>query len=149
MTYEDDDGQQCEVCQFRSIHADAAFGHTRCSTHRSCTGNKYWEPDNCTHCLKMEDDLKNLSSRHRYAQLGKIQSLLTEVKRKVEEREPHKNWEFMSIFEYKFKKLNIFQTEKIEQPEAEGLPNNMKNLVTASFASETLQLDHDDGSESE
>ena len=99
MTYEYDDGQECEGCQFRSKYAELAFGHTRCSTHRPCTGNKYWEPDNCSHCLKLEDDLKDLSSRHRYAQLGKIQSLLTEVKRKVEEREPHKNWEFIPIFE--------------------------------------------------
>ena len=150
MTYEDDDGQQCEGCQFRSKRAEEAFGHTRCSTHRSCIGNKCWEPDHCTHCLKMEDDLKNLSSRHSYAQLGKIQALLTEMKRKDEGKEPHKNWEFMPIFEYKFKKLNIFQTERIEQAGAEGFTNDTENLFTASpKASDTLQIDNEDGSESD
>ena len=54
----------------------------------------------------------------------------------------------MPIFEYKFKKFS-YQTEKIEQPQAEGLPNIMDNLDAASPAgSDTLQIDHDDGSES-
>ena len=96
----------------------------------------------------MEDDLKNLSSKHRYAQLGRLQALLIGVKRKVEERGPQKKCEFMPIFEFKFKKFS-YQTEKIEQPQAEGLPNIMDNLDAASPAgSDTLQIDHDDGSES-
>ena len=91
MHYENADIKQYEGCQFRANNADQAFGHTRCSTHRPCTGNIYWEPDNCSHCMRMEDNLKVLNSRSRYTQLGRIRALLNEVKRKVEVKEPHKN----------------------------------------------------------
>ena len=97
----------------------------------------------------MEDDLKNLSSKHRYAQLGRLQALLLEVKRKVEERGPQKNWEFMPIFEYKFKKFS-YQTERIEQHQDESPPIIEENLNAASpTGSDTLQISQDDDSESD
>ena len=83
MTYENEDGQEGEGCQFRSNYAELTFGHTRCLVLRPCTGNKDWEPDNCTHCLKLEDDLKNLNSNPRYDQLGKFNLFL-------KRRESHK-----------------------------------------------------------
>ena len=94
--------QQCGGCRFRANNADQAFGHTKCSNHRPCTGNVFWEPDNCAHCQRMEDDLKVLNNKFRYAQLGKIQALLIEVKRKVEAKDPHKTWQYLPIFEFKF-----------------------------------------------
>ena len=149
MTNQQDSEQQCGGCRFRSERAEEAFGHTKCSNHRPCTGNKYWEPDHCSHCLKLEDDLKSLSSKHRYAQLGRLQALLLEVKRKVEERGPQKNWEFMPIFEYKFKKFS-YQTERIEQHQDESPPIIEENLNAASpTCSDTLQISQDDDSESD
>ena len=103
--------QQCGGCQFRANHAGQAFGHTKCSKHRPCTGNVWWEPDNCAHCQRMEADLKVLSSNFRYAQLGKVEALLKEVKRKVEVDDPTKSWDYLPIFEFKFKKFNNFQTD--------------------------------------
>ena len=38
----------------------------------------------------------------------------------------------MPIFEFKFRKLGIFQPEKIEQPEAESFSDVAENLVTVS-----------------
>ena len=148
MHYEDANVQQCEGCQYRANFADQAFGHTKCSTHRPCTGNIYWEPDHCSHCLRMEDDLKVLSSRSRYTQLGRIRALLNEVKRKVEVREPHKNWQYLPIFEYKFRKFGIFQPEP-DQSETETLPVVDDNLLSASLAqTDTLIIDYDEGDQS-
>ena len=60
-------------------------------------------------------------SKHlaKFSQLGKIKSLLNEVQRKVKEREPHKNWEFEPIFEYKFRKLHFFQATQHKQAKTE------------------------------
>ena len=144
MTYENEDGVECEGCEFRSKLAELAFGHTRCSVHRPCTGNKYWEPDNCPHCLKLEGSLKDLNSSAKFAQLGKIKSLLNEVQRKVKEREPHKNWEFEPIFEYKFRKLHFFQATQHEQAKTESSEIQMGILNTSPPNTDVLQLDTDD-----
>ena len=133
MHYEDADVQQCEGCQFKANSADQAFGHTRCSTHRPCTGNIYWEPDNCIHCVRIEDDLKVLNSRSRYTQLGRIKALLNEVKRKVEVKEPHKKWQYLPIFEHKFRKFGIFQPDPV-QSETETLTVVNEVIISASPA---------------
>ena len=88
MAYTNEDGIECEGCEFRSKLAELAFGHTRCSVHRPCTGNKYWEPDNCSHCLKLDGILKDLNGSIKFVQLGKIKALPNEVQRKVKERTP-------------------------------------------------------------
>ena len=79
----------------------------------------------------MEVNLKVLSSKYRYAQLGRIRALLNEVKRKVEVKEPHKNWQYLPIFEYKFRKFGIFQPEP-DQSEADTFPVVDENLISES-----------------
>ena len=118
MHYDEAVVQQCEGCQFRAINADQAFSHTRCSNHRPCTGNVFWEPDNCVHCQRMEEDLKVLNNKFRYTQLGRIKALLIEVKKKVEVKDPNKIWHYAPIYEYKFRKFGIFQPDPV-QPEAD------------------------------
>ena len=150
MHYDDADIQQCEGCQFREIpyNAEQAFGHTRCSTHRPCTGRVFWEPDNCTHCVRLEDDLKVLNSKSRYTQLGRLKALLNEVKRKVELREPLKRWHYLPIFEYKFKKFGIFQPET-DQPETETVTADDGLESTSPSHSDTLIINNDEDDQSD
>ena len=98
-----------------------------------CTGNIFWEPDNCVHCVRMEDDLKVLNNRSRYTQLGRIKALLNEVKRKVEVKEPLKKWQYLPIFEYKFKKFGTFQPDTV-QSETETLTVVDDGLIPMSPA---------------
>ena len=98
MAYQNEDGIEFEGCEFRYKLADLAFGHTRCSVHRPCTGNKYWEPSNCTHCSNLHAFLKVFNGPTRLAQFGKITTLLDEVKRKVKEIDPQRDWEYEPIF---------------------------------------------------
>ena len=92
----------------------------------------------------MEADLKVLSSNFRYAQLGKIEALLKEVKRKVEADDPLKSWDYLPIFEFKFKKFGIFQTDQ-GQTETERATATEGNLQPSSPApSDTLVIDNED-----
>ena len=100
------DAQQCEHCQFSADYAGLAFGHTKCAVHRPCTGTKYWEPDNCPHCLEMVNKFKATGGAARRTQLKEMRTFLTEAKLKIEHKDPHKRWEFMPIYEYTFRKLN-------------------------------------------
>ena len=144
IAYQNEDGIECEGCEFRYKLADLAFGHTRCSVHRPCTGHKYWEPDNCSHCLKLDGILKDMNGPNRFAQLGKIKALLNEVKRKVKEREPQRNWEYEPIFEHKFRKLNFFQMNQHEQTITESPRDQMdiQNQVSPQNL-DVLELDAD------
>ena len=79
---------------------------------RPCTGTKYWEPDNCPHCLEMVNKFKAIGGAARRTQLSKIRTFLTEAKLKIEHKDPHKRWEFMPIYEYTFTKLNDSQSQQ-------------------------------------
>ena len=145
MSYQNEDGIECEGCEFRHKLAHLTYSHTRCSVHRQCTGHKYWEPDNCPHCLQMDGIQKDMNGPNRFAQLGKIKALLNKVKRKVKEREPQRNWEYEPIFEHKFRKLNFFQTNQQKQTITEGPRDQMdiQNQVSPQNL-DVLELDADD-----
>ena len=144
MAYKNEDEIECVGCEFRSRLADLAFVHTRCSIQRPCTGNKYWEPDNCSHCSNLDTILKVLNGPGRLVQLGKIKGLLNEVKRKVRERKPNKDWEYGPSFEFKFRKLNFFQTIHNEQSKVESSVQASTLTTTSPLDMDILQLDTDD-----
>ena len=99
----------CKGGVFRAKNPDSALGHTNCSVHRPCTGNKYWEPDHCGVCFSQEAILKNMSGKERLSHLATIRDVLEEVVKKVKKDDAQRNWEFEPIFEYKFKKFMHFE----------------------------------------
>ena len=93
MVYTNEEGIACTGCEYRSERPGEAFGHTRCSVHRLCTGWKYWEPSNCQHCSYLDACLKELDPRIRLAQMGKLKVMLDKVQKKVGELDSQRDWQ--------------------------------------------------------
>ena len=103
-----------------------------------------WSQTTALISSNLDTILKVLNSPTKLAQLGKIKGLLNEVKRKVKEREPQKDWEYEPIFEYKFRKLNFFQTIHNEQAKVESSIQASILTATSPLDMDVLQLDTDD-----
>ena len=114
MVYTNEEGVPCTCCAYRHTRPGEAFGHTRCSVHRLCTGFIYWEPSNCKHCTNFEISLKDLDPNSRYALMGKLKGLLDKVQEKVRESNPHRDWQYIPIYNWVFTKFNISQPEQDE-----------------------------------
>ena len=152
MTYTNEEGIACTGCEYRSENSIDTFGHTRCSVHRPCTGSKYWEPSNCEHCKYFETCIKDLNHGSRLAYMGKLKGLLEKVQTKVNEIEPHREWEYSPIFESNMRKFNFSQPQ---QPNVQTLPRLDRSLAASPIDQDMLQanneemdLDSDDQSDS-
>ena len=115
MVYKNEEGIACTGCEYRSKHPGDAFGHTRCSVHRPCTGWKYWEPSNCQHCSHLEAGRKDLDHCTRLAYMGKLKCLLDKVQTKVGELNPIRDWQYIPIYDFTLKKFHFSQPDQIEQ----------------------------------
>merc|ERR1712082_488969 len=94
----------CNGCAMRSIPINTAkhFGHTKCSFHRECTGNIYWEPENCNHCIETERSWESMDANTRFAAMGMYAGMLQTTKVKINRAFPNRNWDHIPIMDFKF-----------------------------------------------
>ena len=107
----------CDGCTFRSIPKNTAehFGHTKCSFHRECTGNTFWEPQFCTHCTNAEHSWEQMDTNTRFATMGKFSRMLEATKGKINNSDPNRMWDHTPIMDFKFRRFHFNNVDQDQQ----------------------------------
>ena len=88
----------CMGCALRSKPNEGVLGHTNCSEHRSCTGRKYWEPEDCLQCTQLRDHLGYMSNSAIKLRLMEVRTMLTNVQTKLKLENSDRMWKYEPIF---------------------------------------------------
>ena len=143
MVYKNEDGRQCTGCKFRiNRPPDESFGHTRCSIHRKCAGWRYWEPDLCEHCKNLDNRLILMDLATRGSYMGKLQLMLQKQQAKI--NEIGRDWDYIPIYEFKFKKYHFNLTDQNAQTQSLHIPylntpQDSSLTATSPFEEDMLQ----------
>ena len=92
----------------------------------------------------MDSSLKDLEPHIRLAQIGKLKSLLKEVKRNVGDLDPQRDWQYEPIFEFQFKKFHFSQAMQDEQVN-DANSSQLDHLITSSLIDvDMLQINNEE-----
>ena len=92
----------CESCRFRSIPSNQILGHRECSEHRPCTGNKFWEPQECQACNHYIQTMAYMSPVYVSQILAEFRSMLEQVRTKLSLENSNRDWQYEPIMPYFF-----------------------------------------------
>ena len=140
----------CDGCAMRSIPSNSAahFGHTRCSFHRKCTGDTYWEPQKCTHCTNTERSWEQMDHNSRFASMGLFARMLEASKDKINKADTNMMWDHTPIMDFKFRKLhfnNFDQDHQNPNLPAQQVPAGDQSPASPQYE-DLLLIDHEHNS---
>ena len=92
----------CESCKFRSMPNNQILGHRECSEHRPCTGNRFWEPQECQACNHYLETMAYMSPVYVSQYLAEFRSMLEQVRTKLRLENPSRDWQYEPILPYFF-----------------------------------------------
>ena len=108
--------QKCGDCAITK--ANPQLGHNKCKTHRPCTGDLLWNPEECDICILQRNNISTWTSERRKEPIKQFFDMLQETASALSTAE--RTWTFEEKLE------SFFSIQNTEAPEGEHsrIPDN-------------------------
>ena len=108
--------QKCSDCAITK--ANPQLGHNKCKTHRPCTGDLLWNPEECDICILQRNNISTWTSERRKQPIKQFFDMLQETASALSTAE--RTWTFEETLE------SFFSIQNTEAPEGEHsrIPDN-------------------------